>query len=73
MTKQQIIDTALFYADHIRRTDGKLAIYGDPLSRQVKAEHLADEMLRWPGHKAWDSIKQYFDNLKKEGFYKLLV
>ena len=62
MTKDQIIKTAVYFADQWK-VGGRKIIYGDLPNRYDKAEHLANEMLNWPNHKAWDYINKHFNLL----------
>ena len=66
MTKQDIIKTAIYFADDFKRTDGRKVIYGDLPDRYERAEHLANEMLRWPSHKAWFYIKKHYKLLPSQ-------
>ena len=64
MTKQEIIKTAVYFADRWK-VDGRKVIYGDLPDRYDRAERLASEMLRWRDHKAWEFIQKNFKFLLK--------
>ncbi len=62
MTEQDIIRTAVYFADDWK-VNGRKIIYGDLSDRYEKAGQLAHEMLNWPDHKAWPYIREHFNLL----------